>query len=57
MTTGGLAYGRVSTDASIKQTLAPGLLVSTDGDADYAGTRVGWTVGGGLEFRALDPGG
>ena len=53
--TGGLAYGRVSTDASIKQTLAPGLLVSTDGDADYAGTRVGWTVGGGLEW-AFYPG-
>jgi outer membrane immunogenic protein len=48
--TGGLAYGRVSTDASVKQTLAPGLLVSTDGDADYAGVRVGWTAGGGLEW-------
>ncbi len=53
--TAGLAYGRVSTDASIKQTLAPGLLASTDGDADYAGTRVGWTVGGGLEW-AFYPG-
>jgi opacity protein-like surface antigen len=48
--TGGLAYGRVSMSASFKQTLAPGLLVSTDGDADYAGMRVGWTVGGGLEW-------
>ncbi len=48
--TGGLAYGRTATSASVKQTLAPGLLVSTDGDADFAGTRVGWTVGGGLEW-------
>jgi opacity protein-like surface antigen len=48
--TGGLAYGRVSESASVKQSLVPGLLVSTDGDADFAGTRVGWTAGGGLEW-------
>ena len=48
--TGGLAYGRVSTSGTIKQSLVPNLFTSTDGDADFAGTRVGWTVGGGLEW-------
>jgi outer membrane immunogenic protein len=57
--TGGLAYGGVSSNTNISgSTLGPNLLLA-DGNAPYfsnggfSNTRVGWTVGGGLEWLFL----
>jgi outer membrane immunogenic protein len=50
--TGGLAYGRVQTDASFSaQTFNNGLQLTTGSTAiSQSDTRAGWTVGGGLEW-------
>jgi outer membrane immunogenic protein len=52
--TGGLAYGGVTADTTIAQSWAGNdlgpLLQTTGGAGHYSNTRVGWTVGGGLEW-------
>jgi outer membrane immunogenic protein len=51
--TGGLAYGGVSSSASIFQAAIPPLFGTSPpwgGAGSFSDTRVGWTVGGGLEW-------
>jgi outer membrane immunogenic protein len=48
--TGGLAYGGVRTSASITQTISPAPLTGAFASNSVSDTRVGWTVGGGLEW-------
>jgi opacity protein-like surface antigen len=47
--TGGLAYGGISTTATVRQTLTPSTLQSAAATADFFSNRIGWTVGGGVE--------
>ncbi|MCC3245936.1 outer membrane beta-barrel protein [Methylocystis sp. WRRC1] len=47
--TGGLAYGGVTADSAIRQSLTPSLLLAEPGKLDYFDNRVGWTVGAGGE--------
>ncbi len=60
--TGGLAYGGVAAGTSISQTWAPRELPpiappttyqSPGADGHFSGARVGWTIGGGLEWLFL----
>jgi len=53
--TGGLAYGGVNLTANtfqLRPNLVPGFSPNVAGSA-FAGSRVGWTVGGGLEWMFL----
>ena len=49
--TGGLAYGGVSAQTSISQSTGGHVsFISPGGDGHISDTRVGWTIGGGLEW-------
>ncbi|MGD9657811.1 MAG: outer membrane protein [Methylocystis sp.] len=50
--TGGLAYGgvNVSTTSFAQESLGPGVYPPVFGATAFSDTRVGWTVGGGLEW-------
>jgi len=48
--TGGLAYGGVTTSANIAQIISGSLIAPGFGAGSFSDTRVGWTVGGGLEW-------
>jgi len=55
--TGGLAYGGVNSSTSMVQGITPLLATVTPnawgGAGSYSDTRVGWTVGGGLEWMFM----
>jgi outer membrane immunogenic protein len=48
--TAGLAYGGVNSSTALSDIFVPGAFVFTPGAGSVTTTRVGWTVGGGLEY-------
>ena len=49
--TGGLAYGGVTADSTISQNwTGHTVLIAPGSDGHFSDTRVGWTIGGGLEW-------
>jgi opacity protein-like surface antigen len=52
--TGGLAYGGVSANAKITQTMTPSLLATGGASADGFRNKSGWTIGAGSEW-AITP--